>query len=63
MVYKGLWGKIGQEAPLIETALHTFVHVEQPGKIGQHIRQRRLILTTVKGKLLAWEPPCKRRSS
>jgi uncharacterized protein len=37
MVYKELWGKIGPEAPLIETALHTFVHVEQPGKIGQHI--------------------------
>jgi predicted nucleic acid-binding protein len=37
MVYKELWGKIGPEAPLIETALHTVVHVEQPGKIGQHV--------------------------
>jgi hypothetical protein len=37
MVYEELWGKIGPEAPLIETALHTFVHVEQPGKIGQHV--------------------------
>jgi len=27
MVYKELWGKIGPEAPLIETALHTVVHL------------------------------------
>ena len=37
MVYKELWSKMGPEAPLIETALHTFVHVEQPGKIGPHV--------------------------
>src|SRR5215831_2251584 len=37
MVYKELWGKIGPEAPLLETALHTFMHVQQPGKIGQHV--------------------------
>ena len=37
MADKELWSKIGPEAPLLETALHTFVHVEQPGKIGQHV--------------------------
>jgi hypothetical protein len=38
MVCEELWGKIGPEAPLIVTALHTVVHVEQPGKIGQHVK-------------------------
>jgi hypothetical protein len=37
LLCKELWGKIGPEAPLIDIALHTFVHVEQPGKIGQHV--------------------------
>jgi predicted nucleic acid-binding protein len=37
MVYKELWGKIGPEALLTETALHTVVHVEQPGKIDQYV--------------------------
>ena len=36
-VHKELWGKIGPEAPLIETALHAFIHVEQPGKIDQYV--------------------------
>jgi uncharacterized protein len=36
-VYKELWSKIGPEAPLIETALRTFIHLEQPGKIGPHV--------------------------
>jgi len=37
MVHKELWSKIGPEAPLIETALRTFIHIEPPGKIGPHV--------------------------
>jgi len=39
MVYKELWDKIGPEAPSIETALHTVMQVERPGKIGQHVER------------------------
>jgi predicted nucleic acid-binding protein len=36
-VHKELWGKIGPEAALIERALHSFIHVEQPGQTSQHV--------------------------
>ena len=43
MVYKELWGKIGFEAPLIETFLHTFIVAESQRNLAFPFRERRSV--------------------